>query len=359
MPPLAVGLGAAAIGIGGSILSAKSQSKAIDKASYAQAAASKEAVALQRDIYNKNVGFQTPYLNTGNAAMAQINALLGLQVPQGQQTGGTNALPEAPIPQQGNNQFFMQDQFRQMWDRRIANGEPLDSAPPWYRQQQAQQNPAPTAPVNTPAVTQPTAQSAYDQFKNYTGYQTRLTEANNAMNSAYAAKGSLQSGAALQAMAKMNQDYASGEFSNYMGYLGGQQQLGPQAANALSGVGTNYANSAGNIVMNQGNNLANAAIARGNNSSNMWNGIAGGLGGIAGMFSGSSYSDARLKTKIELIRREPDGLGIYEWNWKAAPDGERFTGVLAHEVKELRPQAYIPNYRGSGFDGVDYGKLAA
>jgi hypothetical protein len=63
-------------------LLSSSNSKAIDKASDAQAAATKEATQLQRDVYNKNVGFQTPYLNTGNAAMAQINALLGLNVPQ-------------------------------------------------------------------------------------------------------------------------------------------------------------------------------------------------------------------------------------------------------------------------------------
>jgi hypothetical protein len=34
-----------------------------------------------------------------------------------------------------------------------------------------------------------------------------------------------------------------------------------------------------------------------------------------------------------------------------------FKGVMADEVKVLRPQAYIENYCGSGFDGVNYGAL--
>jgi hypothetical protein len=31
---------------------------------------------------------------------------------------------------------------------------------------------------------------------------------------------------------------------------------------------------------------------------------------------------------------------------------------MAHEVKELRPEAYIPNFIEE-FDGVDYGKLGS
>jgi hypothetical protein len=266
--------------IGGALLGSKSNSKAIDKASDAQSAATKEATALQREIYNQNVGYQTPYLNTGNAAMAQINALLGLQVPQA-----------APIaqPTQGNP-GLQQEAF---------DGEPQQGGNYWRnilgqiraRRQQQQQTPAAvTPPVATPPITQTTAQSAYDQFKNYTGYQYRLNEGQNAINSGYAAKGTLQSGAAMLALQKHGQDYASGEFGNYMGYLTGQQQLGPGAANALGGVGTNYANNAGNIAMQNGNNLANAAIARANNTNQMWSGIASGIGGIAGsMFGGSSY----------------------------------------------------------------------
>jgi hypothetical protein len=63
-----------------------------------------------------------------------------------------------------------------------------------------------------------------------------------------------------------------------------------------------------------------------------------------------------LKTNVELLHRDPDGLGWYTWNWRADPKGEKVKGVLAHEVKELRPHAYIANFR-DGYAGVNYAAL--
>lgn len=353
--------------IGGAILGSKSQNKAIDKASDAQAAASKEATALQRDIYNKNVGFQTPYLNTGNAAMAQINALLGLQVPQ--------AAPQAPTPaptQQGTQQGGQQggwtgiigNQAARAWQQRIARGEAtINDVPEWIRPRLGGQQGLPAneqQQAAVPTVTQPTAEAAYNQFKNYTGYTNRLNEGLNAINSGYAAKGTLQSGAAMQALQQKAQDYASNEFMNYVGLLGGQQQLGPGAANALAGVGTNYANAAGNIAMQQGNNLANAAIAQGNVNSNMWSGIAGGLGGIAGsIFKGSSFSDEQLKKGIQVVRVRSDGLPVKSWIYRNDPAQRRYEGFVAQDVQKVYPEAVIENFKGTGFLGVNYAKIPA
>ena len=345
-----------------SMMAADRQSDAIEDASDAQAAAAREATALQRDIYNQNVGYQTPWMNTGLTANAHMNALLGLNVPQAAATPAPTANPTTPAPGGGNSGFGMNAVLR-MWQQRIDNGDmTLADAPAWVQQRLGggTQGNNVTPPLTTPTITQPTAQAAYDAFRGYTGYQSRLTEANNAMNGAYAARGTLQSGAAQQAMARMNQDYASNEFGRYMGYLGGQQQVGVGATNALSGVGTNYANNAGALAMQNGNNLANSALMQGSNSAGMIQGIGGAFGNmLGGLANPSSYafSDERLKTKVELLRRDPDGLGWYSWNWKSDPDGERVTGVLAHEVKELRPQAHIENYLGSGFDGVNYAAL--
>jgi hypothetical protein len=65
-------------------------------------------------------------------------------------------------------------------------------------------------------------------------------------------------------------------------------------------------------------------------------------------------SDRKLKTNITLVRRDPDGLGWYDWNWRSDPNGPKVHGVIADEVKDLRPQAYVPNYQGKGFDAVNY-----
>jgi len=77
-------------------------------------------------------------------------------------------------------------------------------------------------------------------------------------------------------------------------------------------------------------------------------------GQAAGAYFGAQ-SDRRSKTKIELLRRDPDGLGWYRFAYKIEPD-VMFEGVMADEVKELRPQAYIPNFNGE-YAGVNYAAL--
>lgn len=76
----------------------------------------------------------------------------------------------------------------------------------------------------------------------------------------------------------------------------------------------------------------------------------------------ASASDARLKTNVEKVGAMPDGLGIYEWDYLPIegqiaafmPEG-RQTGVMAHEVAELRPWALGPVIEG--YATVDYGRL--
>jgi hypothetical protein len=70
-------------------------------------------------------------------------------------------------------------------------------------------------------------------------------------------------------------------------------------------------------------------------------------------------SDRRLKTNIKRIGDwddKGDGLGKHEWNWKADPNGEKVRGVIADEVKALRPWAYVENFH-NGYAGVNYGAL--
>lgn len=66
-------------------------------------------------------------------------------------------------------------------------------------------------------------------------------------------------------------------------------------------------------------------------------------------------SDRRLKTNITKVGEFPDGLGIYTFAYKADPK-QMYRGVMADEVKELRPHAYVPNYQGE-YAGVNYAAL--
>lgn len=81
-------------------------------------------------------------------------------------------------------------------------------------------------------------------------------------------------------------------------------------------------------------------------------GLASGLGSAAGLFLGS---DRRLKTDIEAVGVLDSGLTVYRYRYKAG--GPFHIGVMADEVAQVRPAAYIKGGAGNGFDAVDYAKL--
>jgi len=66
----------------------------------------------------------------------------------------------------------------------------------------------------------------------------------------------------------------------------------------------------------------------------------------------TTFSDRRLKTNINRIGTHRLGIGIYEFDYVW---GEHAIGVMADEVKRVRPQAVTRH--SSGYDMVDYGKL--
>lgn len=112
------------------------------------------------------------------------------------------------------------------------------------------------------------AAKAFEAYRGSTGYDFRVKQGQNALNSGYAGSGTLQSGAALKGLDDYRQGMASAEFGNYLNALGNQQSLGFSAASALAGVGQNYANSVGNLYQDQGNARANAALTKAQNTSN-------------------------------------------------------------------------------------------
>jgi hypothetical protein len=82
------------------------------------------------------------------------------------------------------------------------------------------------------------------------------------------------------------------------------------------------------------------------------------LSGIGAALPFILASDRRLKTNIRRVGEAKDGLGIYEWNWKADPNGKTERGVIADEVEKLRPWAFVPNFIGE-YAGVNYGALGS
>jgi hypothetical protein len=186
----------------------------------AQSAAADRAQAQQ--IYQTNMGLAQPTLDRGNAAGAQINALLGL--------GGDAA----------------------------------------------------------------GAQDALATFRNASGYQDTLNSGLNAVNTGYAARGALESGAAQKALAKYGANLASGTFGQYVNALQGQQQAGAGALGAATGAGNVFAAQNMQANNNQSTAAANAALYSAQSQQNALAGIAGSAGNYFGQLDyqkrASSYA---------------------------------------------------------------------
>lgn len=137
--------------------------------------------------------------------------------------------------------------------------------------------------------------AAFNTFKSSTGYESRLAEGNRGVNAALGASSIRDSGAAVKAASKFNQNFASNEFGNYLGNLQNQQALGMSAASALAGVSQNYTNT----VSNNNNNAANVSGQAALSNANTINGALGnivsaygysqGLGSSYGARSGQAY----------------------------------------------------------------------
>lgn len=207
--PSWVAVGVAATG---AVVGAVQNKSASDKAKDAGQSATKNSLTLQKSIYDSNKAALQPYMDRGNLAGGNIQALLGL--------GGDQAA----------------------------------------------------------------AEKAWSQFRNSSGYQTRLNQGLEAITQNKAVSGLLNSGSTLKGLNRFAQDYASNELGNYMGVLSQQQGAGLSAANALAGVGTNYANASSALNQNNAANIGNSALA--NASSN--NALISNLIGLAGNFA-SSY----------------------------------------------------------------------
>ncbi|RIV75623.1 hypothetical protein [Pelagerythrobacter aerophilus] len=290
--PLGAVVGAGVIGAGASVIGANKNSKAINKATDAQTAANDKAIAAQEKARSENLALQRPIYDAGLPAMGARNALLGLggTAPQAANTNTTNALAQY----QGANP----DTSGTRTMRGPTGWNALDNA----LERQGYFRPQTPGPISgygggtwnadgtqaTPAgqTPQEAAEDAFDVFRNSTGYQFRIDQGQDALNSGFAGSGLLRSGAALKALDDYRQGMATAEFGNYWNMLGEQQNLTAGAANAMSGVNTNYANNAGNLAMSQGNALANAAVAQANNSNAMWGNIANSVGSGVGILAG-------------------------------------------------------------------------
>jgi hypothetical protein len=275
----------AAVGIGlagaGAIASSSSANSASKRAAETSSQNNAENTALARDIYGQNKATLDPFVQRGNQAGDQINAMLGLGGGQQTQQARPNALAQFQPYQSAANQWGIGDGAYQpygsqtqpdLWNRAGSSAYPQLNALSFQQQPAAQPNGQQTA--------QGAADDAFDIFRNSTNYQFRLNEGMDAVNSGYAGAGVLQSGAAMRAINDYGQNMASNELANYMNALGGQQATGAGAASSLAGVGQNFAGTVINSNNQNAANQMNAQLATGGNNA---------LGNAAGILGGSLF----------------------------------------------------------------------
>lgn len=106
----------------------------------------------------------------------------------------------------------------------------------------------------------------------------------------------------------------------------------------------------------QGTYNANLAASNAQNAAN--NAFTSGLMGLAGAGI-MKYSDIRMKENIVPVGYLPNGLPVYEYEYKAefkdiAGHGKHI-GVMAHEAEQLVPEAVV--MQSNGYKSVNYGAL--
>jgi len=275
-------IGSVVLGAGASAIGASKNSKAIRQSTAAQTAANDQSIALQREARDQNTQYQNPFYQTGLSANNRINALLGLGTQQPQYGMGNPSVPQGTPGYMGGSGIgdgMIERQYGDMgggMPRFNMGTDSMSGGPQEYGFAQSAQ---PMPQTNQLAD----AQQAFGDWRDNTGYQFRFNEGVRAIDAGAPVR---NSGATLKARAQYGQNIGSQEFYNYLGALTGQQQVGTGAANALSGVQSNYANNASNIAQNQGQNLANSAVARANNTNNMLSGITSSFGNAVGMYGG-------------------------------------------------------------------------
>jgi hypothetical protein len=104
----------------------------------------------------------------------------------------------------------------------------------------------------------------YGGFTETPGYQFRLNEGLEAVEAGTAQRHGLASGATMKAMNKFGQDYATGEYTNYLNRLAGLSAQGQSASAGSAAASQNFANAGSNALANAGDARASGYIGANN-----------------------------------------------------------------------------------------------
>lgn len=208
---------------------ASQQAKGVESAANASSAASRESLALQREMFNKQIELQAPWREAGVNALTKMQGGDYAQTPQFAFNYSQNTDP--------GTQFRLQQGLNAMNATAAARGGLISGnalkAGQDYGQAQGSQE----------------YQNAFNRY--ITGYNADVARANNMYN----------------------------RVSNIAG-------TGQTTSNALASMAGNYGQNAGNTMTQQGANRANSELQLGNIRGSQYGNYGNAIGQIGSMFSG-------------------------------------------------------------------------
>jgi hypothetical protein len=258
----------AILGIGSALIGAGSASDAAD----AQTASAQADLAYQKETRDLIRSDMEPYRGSGANALAAYNYELGLGP---RPTFGANPLSVERFTEQGapiDNGYYEGGSSREgYWvsqpgfeeiNRFRVGGQIFDDE----------------AAAQAYATANSTGGTEYGGFTKTPGYDFRMQEGQRGLEASQAARGGLNSGAAMKALQQYGQDYASSEYGNYLARLQGQQGVGLSASAMNATAAQNAASGVSNALAGIGNAQAAGSIGVGN-------AIQGGIGNVLGAWN--------------------------------------------------------------------------
>ena len=145
------------------------------------------------------------------------------------------------------------------------------------------------------------------------GYQFRLSEGNKALDR-FQSAGRITGGRALKEAMRYGQDYASGEYGNYLQGLFNLTGQGSSSVNTATQAGQNAASNIGQYNLAAGQGQAAGAIG----GASAWNNAI--QGGLQNYMTLSMYNDlnSRFKSPVGYTRTLGTGMGSGGYGY--APD---------------------------------------
>ena len=255
------------MGIFGTVLGGILQAGAAKKATNAQTAAANQDMAFQtetRDLIRNDLA---PFRQGGTTAQQALMFELGLG--NRPMIGGNPAAIETIAGGPATNAFgggglaTLGFGGRDGAERRVAmQGQQPATSPTQYRVNG--QTFGTMEEAQAFANANKTGGAEYGGYTKAPGYDFRMKEGVNALQSGAAARGGLYSGAAMRDLQSYGQDYSTSEYDKFLSRIGAMSDTGMSAAQMSGNASQNAAAGVSNALGNIGNAQAAGAIAKGN-----------------------------------------------------------------------------------------------